>query len=153
MSQWILALRTEQVSNSFERGRNIPSFKKYIPLSRVMAGSKKNKAKKLLSPRSPSPTPNSNGLDDEDLMDDLLAQLDSRDTTVQHESANIINEMQIKKAADTPEPGTPTTTTSNNSRQSSKSRHQARQVCFFVSLFQYVLLRRNCMEDRRGRPP
>lgn len=114
-----------------------------------MAGSKKNKAKKVVSHfQPPSPV---NAVDDNELMDELMAQLDSRDKTVQEESANIINEMQIKKAVDTPEPQTPSIV-STESRQSSKSRHQARQVRYLVTVFNlYLFLRWGCLGDRRGR--
>ncbi|TFY53199.1 hypothetical protein EVJ58_g9579 [Rhodofomes roseus] len=71
-----------------------------------MAGSKRSKLKKALSPpfaaKSPEPEPN---MDDDVLMDDLMAQLDSRDTSVHAESAAVINEMNINNAADTPPPG------------------------------------------------
>lgn len=66
-------------------------------------------------------------MDDEDLMDDLMAQLDSNDQTVQAESAVVLNEMQIKQAADTPPPATP--------KQDSKSRHKARQVRIYANYY------------------
>ncbi|KAI0928749.1 hypothetical protein AcW1_005904 [Taiwanofungus camphoratus] len=84
-----------------------------------MAGSKRNKLKKT-SPTTFSTLPPAPTMDDEDLMDDLMAQLDSNDQTVQAESAVVLNEMQIKQAADTPPPATP--------KQDSKSRHKARQA-------------------------
>lgn len=58
--------------------------------------------------------------DDDDLMNDLLAQLDSRDQTVQSESANVLNEMQLNKQADRIE-------TASNIKDA-KSRFRARQV-------------------------
>lgn len=58
--------------------------------------------------------------DDEELMDDLMAQLDSRDQTVQSESANVLNEMQINKQVDIAE--------SLGQKQDPKSRYLARQV-------------------------
>ncbi len=53
---------------------------------------------------------------DEELVDDLLAQLDSRDKTVQAESALVLNEVQINQAA------------SNASKPDAKSRFKARLV-------------------------
>ncbi|KAH9951344.1 cysteine proteinase [Amylocystis lapponica] len=85
-----------------------------------MAGSKKKKPHKTLSPststKPPSPPPT---MDDDELMDELMAQLDSKDQTVQAESADVLTEMRIKKAADSA-PSTP--------KQDSKTRHQARQA-------------------------
>ncbi|GBE82314.1 cysteine proteinase [Sparassis latifolia] len=83
-----------------------------------MAGPKRSKLKKALLPSSHTSTPPNPGMNDDELMDDLMAQLDSRNQAVQAESATVINEMQIQKAADTPPP----------SKHDSKSRHQARQA-------------------------
>ncbi|PPQ78090.1 hypothetical protein CVT25_015624 [Psilocybe cyanescens] len=57
--------------------------------------------------------------DDSELMDDLLAQLDSRDQNVQAESANVLNEMNLNAQADLIEA---------SSRQDAKSRFKARQA-------------------------
>ena len=54
---------------------------------------------------------------DDDLMDDLCSQLDSKDQNVQAESAAVITEMQVHQPV--PDPRT---------KQDSKSRHKARQV-------------------------
>ncbi|KAF9464651.1 hypothetical protein BDZ94DRAFT_1161340 [Collybia nuda] len=93
-----------------------------------MAGSKKNKSKKMLSPsnsiHSP-PIPDSHAQDE--LMDDLLAQLDSRDGTVQSESINILNEIQLNKQVEITETG---------KKQSAKSRFQARQARKAASIAQ-----------------
>lgn len=83
----------------------------------VMGGSKRNKLKKLISPPPPPTIMNE---DDSELMDDLLAQLDSRDQNVQAESANVLNEMNLNAQADLIEA---------SSRQDAKSRFKARQVC------------------------
>ncbi|KAK7054934.1 OTU protein [Paramarasmius palmivorus] len=77
-------------------------------------GSKKNKLKKAFSPASKSPTPPV--LQDDDLMDDLLAQLDSKDQTVKQESANIIKEIQH------------TAEEQVTKKNDSRSRFQARQA-------------------------
>jgi len=76
-----------------------------------MAGSKRNKLKKVLSPPAPV------AQDDEELMNDLMAQLDSRDKTVQAESANVLNAMQLDRQANTAQ-----------QKQDPKGRYQARQV-------------------------
>ncbi|KAH9842789.1 uncharacterized protein C8Q71DRAFT_734582 [Rhodofomes roseus] len=90
-----------------------------------MAGSKRSKLKKALSPpfaaKSPEPEPN---MDDDVLMDDLMAQLDSRDTSVHAESAAVINEMNINNAADTPPPAA----SPPSQKQDSKARHRARMA-------------------------
>ena len=89
-----------------------------------MAGSKRSKLKKALSPpfaKTPEPE---RTMDDDALMDDLLAQLDSRDKTVQSESASVLNEIHINKAADTPPPAP----APPSQKQDSKSRHRARMV-------------------------
>lgn len=77
-----------------------------------MGGSKKNRKK----PISPPPAIMN---EDSELMDDLLAQLDSRDQVVQTESANVLNEMNLNAQADSIEA---------SSRQDAKSRFKARQV-------------------------
>jgi hypothetical protein len=82
-----------------------------------MAGSKK---KKLSAPQVESPPLTMTGTsDDGELMNDLLAQLDSRDERVQSESATVLNEMQLNKQADQIEPGR---------KQDAKGRFKARQV-------------------------
>ena len=84
-------------------------------------GSRKNKSKKN------TPTPPIAPLDDADneqLMDDLLAQLDSQDKTVQQESAAVLNEMQISQIANE----------ESNKKNSSRDRFKERQVRVFLSL-------------------
>jgi len=85
-----------------------------------MAGSKRARLKKALSPTPANSVHESAAMDDDELMDDLMAQLESKDPDVQAESAAVLNDMSIKKAADTPPPATP--------KQYSKARHQARQA-------------------------
>lgn len=84
-----------------------------------MAGSKRNKLKKALSPPQHSTPPTIMNDDDEELMHDLLAQLDSRDQNVQAESANVLNDMQLNKQADEIDA---------RQKQDSKARFQARKV-------------------------
>lgn len=82
-----------------------------------MAGSKKSKLKKALLPSTYSEPPMDNA--DDDLVDDLLAQLDSRDQTVQAESANVLNEMNLRQQANSLE---------SSGKLNAKDRFQARQV-------------------------
>jgi hypothetical protein len=85
----------------------------------TMAGSKRNKVKKLLSPtRSVTPPPEPS-LDDDTLMDDLLAQLDEKDKASKEEAAAVLNEMSIQKVAESANAAP---------KQDSQSRHKARQV-------------------------
>jgi len=77
---------------------------------------KKNKLKKAVNifPEASPPID-----DDDGLVDDLLAQLDSRDEVVQQESANVLNDMQLNQQADQLEA---------TSKQDAKSRFKARQA-------------------------
>lgn len=84
-----------------------------------MGGSKRNKVKRLLSPRSATPAPPEPALNDDDLMDDLMAQLESKDVGTHTEAAVIVNEMEPIAVAEAAEAAP---------KQDSKSRHKARQV-------------------------
>jgi OTU domain-containing protein 6 len=110
-------------------------------------GSKRAKIKQALSPvrnlspsalKSPSPSnhvtspPPLEDLADEDqddLINDLMAELDSRDKTVQVEAATVLQEIKMDGAVN----GNSTSESSQNRKKDSKSRHQARQVCVFPS--------------------
>ena len=65
-----------------------------------MAGSKRGKVRKALSQRSHPSTAAPPSQDDDELMDELLAQLDSRDETVQAESAAVIQEIHKTEELD-----------------------------------------------------
>lgn len=93
-----------------------------------MAGSKRNKLKKLVSPSASNDDfqPKS-AAEDDDLVNDLLAQLDSRDGDVQKESAQVLKEMQMEQHADRMEASPP-------AKQDAKSRYKARQVCLHSAL-------------------
>ncbi|KAI0336458.1 cysteine proteinase [Cubamyces sp. BRFM 1775] len=80
---------------------------------------KKNKLKKMLSPPAHAPPPVEANVDDDDLMDDLFAQLDSKDESVKQESATVLSEMNIDKVADKLE---------SAPKKDSKARHKARQA-------------------------
>lgn len=85
-----------------------------------MAGSKRNKLKKALSPSKTTETPPQVlANDDDNLMNDLFAQLDSRNPTVQAESATVINEIQSDAQANRME---------GNNKQDAKARFKARQA-------------------------
>jgi len=75
-----------------------------------MAGSKRKLKKKTIPP------PPVTNQDDEDLMNDLLAQLDSRDETVRTKLATINEMMNLNEQADA------------NGRQDPKNRFKARLV-------------------------
>lgn len=62
-------------------------------------------------------------------MNELLAQLDSNDTTVQAESANLINDMDLNQQAAKLEA---------KEKQDAKSRFKARQVCVFCGFWTMV---------------
>lgn len=85
-----------------------------------MAGSKRNKLKKVLSPPRQATSPPQMAADDDELMNDLMAQLDSKDKNVQSESADVLNDMQMNKQVDLAEQA--------GQKQDPKSRYQARQV-------------------------
>ncbi|KAH9934763.1 uncharacterized protein B0H18DRAFT_1114622 [Fomitopsis serialis] len=88
-----------------------------------MAGSKRSKLKKALSPPFTAKSPESeHSMDDDALMDDLMSQLDSRDTNVQAESAAVLNEININNAAEAPPPAA----SPPSQKQDSKARHRAR---------------------------
>lgn len=82
------------------------------PLPPLPMGSKKNKSKNPFS-SSPSPT----NVVDDDLMDDLLTELDSRDKTVREESAAVLDEIETSQAI-----------IPDNLKSGSKNRFRARQV-------------------------
>lgn len=93
--------------NPNDSGR-ITAHANYYPM-----GSKKNKVKKILASSSTPPNPNNSAIDD-DLVDDLFAELDSRDKTVpQQEPASASAQAAAAAVLD---------------KMSSKSRFMARQV-------------------------
>lgn len=94
-----------------------------------MAGSKRNKVKKMLSPPKalqPVQSPPEQVVEDEDLMDDLFAQLDSQDKGAREQSAAILQGSNINAVADDLD---------SNGKKDSKSRFKARQVRCISSLF------------------
>lgn len=88
-----------------------------------MAGSRKNKIKKLVSPSHNSTPDQAQTEDNNALVDDLFAELDSRNQTVQQESATVLLEMQQNQ-----ENAVGDNARSVKKKQDSKSRHEARQA-------------------------
>ncbi|KAJ3573971.1 hypothetical protein NP233_g2091 [Leucocoprinus birnbaumii] len=88
---------------------------------------KKNKSKSKAAPLPPAPV--ADPVDD-DLMDDLLAQLDSRDQTVKQESAAVLDEIHIQKQAEQLE---------QKPKQSAKNRFQARLARKAAALAQSIV--------------
>jgi OTU domain-containing protein 6 len=82
-------------------------------------GAKRNKLKKAFSPPQLTATPSAMCSEDDDLMNDLMAELDSRDKTVQSESADVLNQMQMNQQSQQIE---------SVRKREPKSRFQARQV-------------------------
>ena len=83
---------------------------------------KKNKSKKTVAPPQPAPPPPEHLMDDDALMDDLLAQLDSKDEVVRHESATVLQEMKVNEVANDLD---------NAPKKDRKARFKARQVGSF----------------------
>lgn len=93
-----------------------------------MAGSKRSKIRKAFSPTKnlvESPPPPIT--DDNDLMDDLFAQLDSKDKTAQETSAEILKEANLDSVADNLE-------RDEENKKDSKAKFKARQVCLALYL-------------------
>jgi len=92
---------------------------------------KKNKAKSKHAPDVLDINPLTT-LDDDDLMNDLLSQLDSRDQTVKEESTTVLNEMQLEKQANELEV---------KPKRTAKDRFQARRVSFVEASTHYQLIK------------
>jgi len=92
---------------------------------------KKNKAKSKHAPDVLDINPLT-ALDDDDLMNDLLSQLDSRDQTVKEESTTASNEMQLEKQANELEV---------KPKRTAKDRFQARRVSFVEASTHYQLIK------------
>lgn len=88
-----------------------------------MAGSRKNKMKKLVSPSHNSTPDQARIEDNNELVDDLLAELDSRNQTVQQESATVLREIQEHQESTVNDNARPA-----KKKQDSRSRHEARQA-------------------------
>jgi OTU domain-containing protein 6 len=95
---------------------------------------KRNKTKKSGSQNTPPQfivmNPDDNRNDDDDLMNELMLQLDSRDQNVQRESAAVLNQMNLNNQPDQ---------TGTHNKQSAKSRFQARQVNHIVAPSHFTL--------------
>lgn len=85
-------------------------------------GGKRKKVKDILSlPQSSSPPVAT--AEDDGLLDDLIAQLDSSDKTVRNVSAEVINEIQLSQLEESRGPQKP--------KKDSKTKFLERQVCTF----------------------
>jgi len=106
-------------------------------------GSKKNRVKKVFA--STLTAPNDNAIDDNtnSLVDDLISELDSRDQTVQRESATVLEEIQTRQQSEATQAAGPDKT-------GSKNKFKARQVRLGYS----TLLARGCtsLSSRQGKP-
>lgn len=85
-----------------------------------MAGSKRQKVKKMAAPLLPSPPPPAD--EDDALVDDLLAQLDSPDKDVQSQAAVVLQDVQESELEAAKANGKQT------KNGGSRSRFDARQV-------------------------
>lgn len=88
-------------------------------------GGKRKKVKEIISsslnPQPPAPT-----VEDDELLDDLIAQLDSNDKTVQNTSAEVINDIQLSQLQENREP--------RKLKKDSKTKFLERQVFIFHRL-------------------
>jgi hypothetical protein len=112
-----------------------------LPPGHRMARKNKNKTKTaaiVLEPAVPVVEP-----EDDDLMGDLLAQLDSRDQTAKEEPAAVLNEMHIEKRAEKLEA---------KFKQSAKERFQARQVSPILHSEHYQLIGLKGQGQESGSP-
>jgi hypothetical protein len=84
-------------------------------------GSNRNRVKKVFAP-SPA-APNNNAVDDstDNLVDELLTELNSRDETVQRESATVLEEIQTRQQSEAAQAAA-------LDKTGSKNRFKARQV-------------------------
>lgn len=89
-------------------------------------GNKRAKLRKMMSP-TPTPDPVPAPAVDEDLMDDLFAELDNRSPAVQEEAAKVLHEVEVTSGAAAPSPPP-------NSSKSSKQRFKEREVCKIASI-------------------
>ena len=83
---------------------------------------KKSKSKKTVTPPKPAPPPPQVVVDDDTLMNDLLAQLDSKDEVVRQESATVLKEMEVNEIANDLD---------HAPKKDNKARFKARQVGSF----------------------
>lgn len=87
----------------------------------VMAnGQRRAKLKAAFSPPPPEPVP----AQDDELLDDLFAELDNRSPEVQQEAATVLNDIRANDAASPP--------TRAESKKGSKQRFKEREVLFRI---------------------
>ena len=86
-------------------------------------GGKRRKFKDIINPPQNTPPP---AVEDDELLDDLLAQLDSNDKTVQNVSAEVINDIQLSQLREKERP--------KKLKKDSKTRFIERQVRIFLRI-------------------
>jgi OTU domain-containing protein 6 len=102
-----------------------------------MPSSKRNKSKKSTSATPTDTLPPQSSLPDDELMDDLFAQLDSRDKQSPQDTP--VNKVEERIDSD-----------SDSRKQNSKVRHLARQVSETCNAIQdRVHLQHSCRHERR----
>ncbi len=89
---------------------------------------KKSKSKKTVTPPQPATSSPEDLIDDDALMDDLFAQLDSKNEVVRQESATVLKEMNVDQVANDLD---------NAPKKDNRAKFKARQVC---SLAPFLLL-------------
>ena len=103
-------------------------------------GGKRKKVKEILS-LSSNPSPPAATVEDDELLDDLIAQLDSNDKTVQTVSAEVINDIQLSQLQENKE--------SQKKKKDSKRRFLERQVCIFLVIKE---AKNTTTSPRHGKP-
>lgn len=86
-------------------------------------GGKRRKFKDIINPPQNTPPP---AVEDDELLDDLFAQLDSNDKTVQNVSAEVINDIQLSQLQKKEGP--------KKLKKDSKTRFLERQVRIFLRI-------------------
>src|SRR5258707_234620 len=86
-------------------------------------GGKRRKFKDIINPPQNAPPPVG---EEDELLDDLLAQLDSNDKTVQNVSAEVINDIQLPQPQEKEGP--------RKLKKDSKTRFLERQVRIFLRI-------------------
>ena len=108
-------------------------------------GSKKNRVKKVFAPAPAAPIPNNHTIDDNDndnLVDELLTELYSRNETVHRESATVLEEIQTRQQSEAEQAAA-------LDKAGSKNRFKARQV---RSVHHTRSSRVTSLSSRQGKP-
>jgi hypothetical protein len=146
---------SRRAGSEWSRGRERSRRKRFIPGFPIAAtdppphnlhmGSKKNRVKKVFTPSPAAPTPNHHTIDDNDndnLVDELLTELDSRNETTQRESATVLEEIQTRQQSEAEQAAA-------LDKAGSKNRFKARQV---RSVHHTHSSRVTSLSSRQGKP-